>query len=288
MKSILTLMLALISTFATAQKSQGGSFNLDEDYKMSPTGTVKLTSSDAKVTITGSNRPTAHVKIDREVNTRGFVFGSEEFSVEVEERGGDLEIREKSRSSSVGMIGYHYERYTIELEVPLGVSLLVRGDDGDLLVRNVNGAISISLDDGDAELLGCKGDKFNFRVDDGDINMDEGAGTLEIDADDADVRILNGKFTRILADLDDGDLIIETSLDDRGEYSVRAEDGLIDFTILGGGGQFHIRHDDSRVITDSKFSQVEQSDDFTKVTLAKGSARIDIRTDDGRVRLAAR
>lgn len=288
MKWLFILALAAIITTGYSQKDQSGTFKLDEDYKMSPTGTIKLSSSDAKVKIIGSNRATAHVKVDREVTTRGVTFGSEEFTVEVEERNGNLEIRERSASTHVGIIGYHYERYNIDIEAPIGVSLIIQGDDGDFIIRNINGEISMDVDDGDIELYSCKGNAFSFRLDDGDLAMDEGAGKLDIDADDADIRIARGKFSRILADLDDGDLIIETSLDDRGEYSIRTQDGLVDLVVLGGGGIFDIRHDDGRVTTEGEFDMIEKSEDYSKIRLAKGSARIDIRADDGRVRLASK
>lgn len=201
---------------------------------MSPNGTIKINTSDAKVYITGSSRANAHVKIYRQVTTKGVVFGTEEFAVDVYEEQGDLIIREHSNSTTVGMIGYHYEKYEINLEVPEGTSLNVKGDDGDYLVRNVNGRIQMDLDDADVELSACSGDDFRFRLDDGDIVMDEGKGKLDIDADDADVRITNAHFTSVVADVDDGDLQIETSLADNGEYLINAQDGLVALTITRG------------------------------------------------------
>lgn len=287
MKAIITA-ICLFSGLLSFAQDHNGTFHLDENYKISPTGTIKLTTSDAKVYITGSSRSDAHVKIDREVTTRGVVFGREEFRVDVSEHAGDLEIREHANSTSVGMIGYHYEKYTVNIEVPEGNSLLIRGDDGDYQIKNVNGAISINVDDADVDLAGCKGNMFSFRVDDGDVTMDQGSGSLDIDADDADIRISNGHFDKILADLDDGDLVIATTLSDQGDYSIRSQDGLIDFTILGGGGQFDIRHDDGRVVADSGFEVVEKDENFSKIVLPHGSARVEIRADDARVRLAAR
>ena len=288
MRRLFTLLFFALALSANAQKDQAGTFKMDATFEMSPTGTIKLSSSDAKVTIVGSERTTAHIKVNREVTTRGISFGSEEFSVEVDERGGNLEIRERSRSTNVGIIGYYHERYTIDIEAPNGASLVIQGNDGDYMIRYINGGISMRVDDGDIDLYSCKGKSFSFRLDDGDLTMDEGTGELDIDADDADIKILRGNFSKILADIDDGDLIIETSLDDRGEYSIRTQDGLVDLTILGGGGTFDVRHDDGRVVADGSFEMIEKSEDYSKVRLARGSARFDMRTDDGRVRLAVR
>ena len=287
MKAICTAILALVAASAAGQ-TKDGIFELDREYVLNPKGTLKLNSSDAKVNITGSSRTNAHVKIYRQVTTKGVVFGQEEFSVDVIEENGNLSIRERSNSTVVGMVGYHYEKYEITLEVPQGVSLQIRGDDGDYRVRNVDGSMNMDLDDADVELSSCSGDNFRFRLDDGDIIMDEGKGKLDIDADDADVRITGGKFTSILADVDDGDLLVETSLTDGGEYIINGQDGLVELTITAGGGKFDIRHDDSRVVTEGDFNQIDRSENRTTLSLASGNARVDINSDDGRVRLIRR
>jgi Putative adhesin len=275
-------------TFSAQGQNKEGNFHLDQEYKISPTGTIKLNSSDGKVYITGSKRNIAHVKIDREVITKGLTFGHEEFSVDVAENNGDIEIRERSNHVSVGMIGYRSEKYTIRIEAPEGMSLLVKGDDGDYWIRNINGAISLDVDDGDIELAQCSGNKFDFRLDDGEITMDEGNGSLDIDADDADVEIKNATFTTVHANVDDGDLIIETSLADDGTYFIDAQDGLVSLAITKGGGKFDVRHDDARVITEGDFNIIEDTENRTRLTLATGEANVDIRADDARVRLVKR
>jgi hypothetical protein len=287
MKYQLVLVLCLLASVAFSQ-TKNKDYHLDKEYKIQSNGTISLAASDAKVSIVGSTRATAHVKIDREVHTRGMVFGEEEFAVSIEESNGNLEIKERSGSTSVGIVGYHYEKYTISIEVPEGVSLQLKGDDGDYLIRSINGSIDASLDDGDIELMACKGNDFRFRLDDGDIKMDEGKGSLEIDADDADIFIQRGNFSKIVADVDDGDFVIETSLTDGGDYFIDAQDGLISFTILGGGGKIDVLHDDARVLTDGNFTMVEKSDDRTRLTLGNGNAKVDIRADDARVRLISR
>jgi hypothetical protein len=215
------------------------------------------------------------------------VFGQSEFRIDIDDSNGNLDIREHSNSTNVGIVGYHYEKYTINIEVPEGVSLRIDGDDGDYLIKSVNGAMDIKLDDGDLDLIACKGNSFRFRMDDGDLKMDEGKGILEIDADDVDVEIEKGNFSSITADMDDGDFIVQTSLSNDGNYFIDSQDGSVVMTILGGGGKFDIRHDDGHVSTQGNFSVVEKSDDHTRLTLASGNAKVDIRADDARVRLSA-
>lgn len=285
MKS-LALVGILFSAFSlSAQTTKTGDFHLDKEYKIDAAGTVYLDASDAKVFITGSNRTTAHIKIDREVTTKGLVFGEREFWVDVTEQNGKLSIKEKSGSTTVNMVGYYNEKYTINIEVPEGVSLIVDGDDGDYFIKAIHGSIEIDVDDADVELTGCQGNRFAVKLDDGDLRMDSGRGDLVVEADDADIEIKNASFQKILARIDDGDFIVETALAENGDYDVDMQDGLLSIKVLGGGGRFDIRHDDARVTTEGGFEIVEKSEDRTRVSLANGSARFQIRADDGRVRL---
>ena len=283
MKNLLAAGIAFSSFSLLAQSD--GDFHLDMEYKMDATGVIRLNSSDAKVFIVGSNRTTAHVKIDREVTSKGWVFGEEKFTVDVTETNGDLSIKEKSGGTHVGIVGYYNETYTINIEAPAGASLMIRGDDGDYFIKEINGSIELDLDDADVELTGCKGDYFKVRLDDGDLRMDAGRGTLELDADDTDVMIRNASFQKIVTDIDDGDFLLETVLSDNGDYYINAQDGLVSITALSGGGKFDIRHDDGRITAKGEFEMVEKSEDRTRLTLANGNARINIRADDARVRL---
>lgn len=287
MKNILFTLIVL-SWISINVFGQGADFHLDKEYKIGKTGLLDMNVSDAKVFITGSDRSSAHVKIDRTITTKGWKFGEEQFTVNVEEESGDLKIREKHTSNNVGVVGYYNEEYKIQIELPEGASLTVRGDDGDYYIKNVNGSISLSLDDADAELADCKGSNFKFRIDDGDIRMNQGKGSLDVAGDDADVEINNAQFTSIHAKVDDGDLVIETSLSNSGEYFLEAQDGLVALNITSGGGNFNVRHDDAHVITEGEFKKTSDSEHETKLTLANGSAKVNVRADDARVKLTAR
>lgn len=285
MKALFTALIALSSISVFAQSDKIADFHLDKEYKIAPAGIIRLNSSDAKVFITGSSRSTAHVKIDREVTTKGVIFGEDKFHVDVTESEGNLTIKEKSGTTHISMVGYYNEKYTINIEAPEGASLVINGDDGDYFVKAIHGSIELNLDDADIELAECKGNNFKVRLDDGDLRMDTGKGTLEVDADDADIVIKQAAFEKIIADIDDGDFVVETSLSDDGDYDINCQDGLISFTVLGGGGKFDIRHDDARVMTEGKFDTIEKSEDRTRLTLANGNANVSIRADDARVRL---
>jgi DUF4097 and DUF4098 domain-containing protein YvlB len=287
-KFFIPLTLVFFSISAIAQK-QGNGYDLDKEYPVAANGILTLKCSDAKVSVSGTTRSNVHLKIHRLVTAKGWLFGEhDEFSVDVNQTRGNLEIEEHKHHQVSGVIGYYSEKYTIDISVPEGMSLTIKGDDGDYQIKNVDGAISIDVDDADIDLAGCSGDSFNFKLDDGDLSMDTGKGKLEIDADDGDIKIANAQFSSINADMDDGDLSIETGIVDNGRYYIQAQDGLVALTITNGGGQFEIQHDDSRITTEGNFEKIEESDERTRIALAKGNANVQIRADDARVRLANR
>ncbi|HYC85604.1 MAG TPA: DUF4097 family beta strand repeat-containing protein [Chryseosolibacter sp.] len=283
MKNLVFALFVL--SFVSVAFGQDGEFHLDKTYRIGKSNTIDLSCSDAKVFVTGSTRSDVHVKIDRKVTAKGWTSGMDDFRVEVTEENGNIRIREYQKDVNV-TFGYYEEDYRIEIEAPEGIAFLMRGDDGDVFVKNINGAISLSLDDADAELTGCKGHEFLFRFDDGDLRMDQGKGSLEIDADDADIEIYGAEFSRIDAEIDDGDLIIETSLSSAGDYRFNSQDGLISLKVTAGGGQFDIHHDDANVTVQGRYKTIEESEDRTRLELPNGNARVTVRADDARVKLS--
>lgn len=284
MKHILLFILgfSVLTSFG-----QDGQFHLDKEFAMNSNGTIDLRASDARVFITGSSRKTAHVKINRNVVTKGLSSTKGEFRVVVEEADGGLLIREQKDETTSGIITYRTVEYRIEIAAPEGASLIVRGDDGDYFIKNVNGEISLMVDDADVQLADCKGSRFSLRVDDGNLRMDGGKGELTLEADDADIHISNGHFESIIAEVDDGDLTIETSLSNNGDYVLETEDGTVELRVTQGGGTFSIRHDDTNISFTESFQQVEKDEHFRKLTLAGGNASVRIRADDGSIKLFA-
>lgn len=282
MKVNLLIFLLCLSSTLWAQTNE---FNLSETYPIDREGTLILRTDDADVTITGTDRTDVYVNIHRKVTVKGLKFSDERFEVIVHNEGGDLVIKERTHGSGISMMGYMREVYTIDIETPKDVNLEIRGDDDDYVIRNVDGSISLDIDDGDAEFMGCDGKNFRFSFDDGDIKMDKGAGKLYSRGDDGNLRVDNANFYDIEASVDDGDIEIETSLAENGEYSFRASDADIVLTITAGGGDFNIHHDDTRISYSRAFETLYDEEDETRLKLRNGSAKIKIRADDAHIRL---
>ncbi|MDH5476176.1 MAG: DUF4097 domain-containing protein [Cyclobacteriaceae bacterium] len=287
MNSILQLILILTLTSMTAFAQKNSDIDIDKKYEVNQNGTLHLKSDDADVRITGTDRKDAHVKIHRRVDELGIVMGERDFKVEVTIRDGDLYIEDFEQSSTLSIVGYIEEEYTITIEIPQTMSLKIRGDDDDYVIRNVNGEIRMKVDDGDARLRNCRGKYFDFDFDDGDINMDVASGYLKLDIDDGDFEVEQASFTEIDANIDDGDIDMKTSLGNDSSYTFIVDDGTIDLSILSGGGEFTIYHDDTSISTMGRFIKTQDDESKSTLSLNEGTAKVKIRSDDGRIRLKA-
>jgi hypothetical protein len=285
MKNLL-FSLVIIFTTSLAFGQKENDFNLNELYSLGENGTIYLIADDAEVTITGENRKDVAVKIDYHINSKGIEWGSREFRVDVEPRGGDLHIEEFKRNK-VTTMGYVSIDYKIEIKAPFGANLDINGDDDDYFVTAINGEISINADDADVNLKNCQGDRFFFDIDDGDVTMDEGRGQLTARMDDGDIEIRNASFQNIDYRGDDGDLAIETSISANAMFKLSGDDSTFDMVITQGGGTFTINHDDGNIDYDDNFRLMDKEGDRTVLSLTGGRAKVVISGDDIRVNLAS-
>ena len=286
MKNKLLLSSAFAMMVFPAIAQDDSEFHLDKTYQISENGTIKLSTDDADVFIKGSNRDDIHVKIDRVIESKGIQWGNKEFDVSVELMDGDIIIRDREWGNR-SMVGYIREEYVIRIDAPSSMLLDIKGDDGDYEIANMAGELKIVADDGDIFLENYSGTSTYFDLDDGDVVMEGGSGKLSVNMDDGDMEITDASFSHVDVDIDDGDFELNTSLVDDGDYSFRIEDGQLVLSIINGGGEFDIRHDDGNIRYDSSFKMIEEDDNFAILRLPGGNASIRVRGDDTSVSLRA-
>lgn len=281
----LTVTVVLIALNVSLQ-AQDREFKLDNVYPVEENGIIHLNSDDAEVTIKGSDRSDVHVVIYRRLDVDGWKVKSDgEFSVEVENRDGDLYITENNTEEHRLVLGEVNEEYRITLEVPESVGLEIKGDDDTYDISNIDLGVNLSADDSDVELSDVRGENFTFNIDDGNIKMNEARGNLSLKMDDGELFVREAEFSEVDADYDDGQIDITTSLADDGLYLFDMDDGELELSVTGGGGTFEIDHDDQDLYVGDQFEKVRSDEDESVYRLEGGNARIEIDTDDGRVEL---
>ncbi len=285
MKTYLTLILIGAPLLLWSQKNR--EFTMDQSFNLADNGTIHMNTDDADVKITGTSIDKVKVVIYRKIKQGGLRWGDEQdITVDVYNRDGDLYISDRQNNgSSWTLMGYSYEDYRITIEAPTKASLEIKGDDDDYVIRNIHGDVDLTVDDGDVQLMDCRGSKFTFRIDDGDVTMNTGKGELYADIEDGDLEISNASFRELVAKSDDGNITLETSLNSLGNYKISCDDGYVELFITGGGGNFDIDHDDGRISASSQYDLIDKSEHSSNYKLPGGNASVVIRADDASIRL---
>jgi len=286
MKSLKPILCFAVLFVMSIQLYAQDLYNLDETYQIDNNGTISLSSDDAEVTIEGSDRSDVHLVVYRDVDIDGINIGSSGvFRMDVEQRDGNLYIRENDRDEQRMILGSIEEEYRITIEVPRNAALDLQGDDDSYEISNMNGEIAINADDSNINISEVTGTEFDFDLDDGRINIDEARGKLKLSMDDGELYVRQAEFTEIDANMDDGEMDITTSLSDGGFYLFDFDDGDLAFNITGGGGEFDIHHDDRGISVVDSFEELSSDEDRSVYRLPGGNARIEIDTDDGDIEL---
>lgn len=286
MKFLKPVFLVLFILQAYQTHAQENEYNLDETYSINKKGTIHLESDDAEVTIRGTDRSDVHLVVYHRVDVDGWeVKSGEGFRMEVENRGGDLYIREADTEGNRMLVGNIQEEYRITIEAPRDVALDIKGDDGTYEISDINLGLKLWADDSEINLNRMNGDNFDFKIDDSIIRMDEGRGTLNLTMDDSEFSVHKGDFSRIDALFEDSKVDIATSLADDGVYLIEMDDGNLKMNITGGGGEFNIRHEDPDITAGNNFEEVSSDEDRSIYRLPGGKALIEIEIDDGEIEL---
>ncbi|PAU95127.1 hypothetical protein CK503_02695 [Aliifodinibius salipaludis] len=283
MKFSVSIMISvLLLVGALSVEAQNNEYNLDQDYGIAADGTVFLDSDDADVEIRSSDRFDANVNVYHRVDVDGIEWGSEDdFKMNVKQRNGDLYIEEAERNNTNFRFGKVEREYRITIEIPRGVSIDVKGDDGTYSISDVGGAINMVADDSDISVRNATGEDFSFKIDDGVVRMDKGQGKLAVTLDDGEFRVDNGRFSEIDVRGDDAALYFGTGLSDAGKYYFNIDDGDMELEILDGGGSIDIAHDDTDINTFGAFSKISGEEERTVYRLNGGQAKVEIESEDG-------
>lgn len=282
---LLFSMLIAVGVQSIAEET----YSLDQRFGMDTNGTVHLQTDDATVEITGERRSDAHLVVDHRRSVSGIILRRRPaFTMNVEERNGDLFISDNKRGTSqIGILFGQKESYSVRLIVPLGTSLMIRGDDDRYEIADIGGGVNAVLDDGELVLDGVSGSRFEIELDDGSLRFDRGAGSLNLTMDDGEALLVDSRYTNVAVRIDDGTVRLGTALADDGEYRFQADDGDVEFLVVSGGGTLTVRQDGGSLITNGPFRLDEDTDDRKSLRLSGGTARVEISTDDGDVRLVA-
>ncbi len=280
------LKLITITVLAfTIHLSAQNTYELNEDYSIDKNGLITLNTNDANISISGSERENVHIEVFRKVETVG-TGSDEEFEIKIEERNGNLFIRELRKSELNYWIGYRNIDYRIKLEVPSTVKMVISEDDGDLNIENISADLDINCEDGDLKLNNISASKINIDIEDGDVELNKISGFLSLQSEDGDIEANNCSFDKIDLDTEDGDVNIESSLASGSEYKLETEDGDIKFYISGSGAKLFLNCEDGNISVDGNFNEIIKKEGKRQIEFGDGSAMVYLNTEDGDIKVS--
>jgi len=320
------LALVLSATPALAERIEK---NFHETYEVGSKTSLELDSGDGDVILRAWDR--AEVQIDVVYiadETRWGLGQRSEFRVGFTQRGDVIQVREADRGGAqVGVQVTNHREYEYSIQAPASLPIVLKGDDGNISIRDWAGALEIQLDDGNLSLDGFVGEQLEIRVQDGEVDLRRLRTDLVLKADDADVDLEDSTIGSAVVEMEDGTLRVrktegnfDIEVDDADiqfdavairVLRVRAMDGELDFDardvtgmdwdirtddgdILigladGASLDFTIDFDDGDVDLDLPAGQdIERERHRVRGRLAGGEGELRIHTQDGQVRLRQR
>lgn len=132
-------------------------YTMAESYPVPASHTIRLTSEDADVSISGSDRDDIRIQVHYAISAAREKMTRFNYRVSVVDAGGELVVAEERHTGSRNFV-FHEQVHSIEIEVPRNAHVTVREEDGSCSVRNIDGRVHLNLDDGSVHLENCAGD----------------------------------------------------------------------------------------------------------------------------------
>jgi hypothetical protein len=250
----------------------------------------------------------------------------EDLQVEINDQPGQLSIRQipefKERKRDFFDLfdpdrwGHtrHSARIDFELRVPRQCHLILETDEGDVIVREIDGEVRIDSDEGSVEVENLShGDVYvqtdegeiecrNLQLDDGRLSLSSDEGTIR--ASDVTTRYVWGEtdeggfvLLRINAgggklNSDEGDIELEAIRFDEGTWNITTDEGDVELFIpANADAEVTLESNSGGIRSDFPLNRVsDKHDRIERRTgrLGEGRGRLEVSTDEGDISLRRR
>jgi DUF4097 and DUF4098 domain-containing protein YvlB len=246
---------------------------------------LNLDNFDGAVTVTTWNRSSMRVQATHDDDTR----------IEIEARGGSVDVRGRSR--------YGPPEVEYRLTVPADMSLEINTQSGDvgiegtkgevqvqtvegrITVSGGTGRVSLSSVEGEVLLTGASG-RISISAVDGSVTVRGASGDLQISAVDGAILLDDIDAQSVEASTVDGEISFSGIFQDSGRYRLSSHDGDVTVTVPAINAAVSVATYEGDFESDFPVTitgtRTRKRLDFT---LGRGSARLELESFDGSVRL---
>lgn len=276
---MLTTMLLTAAALALPQ-------HVDTTFAVTAGARLDVHNQSGDITINAWDRNAVRVRADL----------SDDEHIDVENQGAVVRVRSRRWRGGPADVDYI-------ITVPASMALVLGGTSSDVSVEGVNGDISVqtvegnitirraggslSLQtvDGDVQVDGGKGVHVNGVS--GDVRITRAGGPIAVETIDGDVTLSGIDAATVDAGTVDGDVSYDGTISDGGTYHLSSHDGDVSVGVPAGtNATVSVSTFDGSF--DSAFpvqlTQTQSGKRFT-FTLGSGSARLELESFDGAIRL---
>ena len=221
--------------------------------------------------------------------------------IELDLTGNELEI---SATSEMG-----HAIVDFELTVPVAASLEISAPFADVRITDSQGAVSVETVEGDIHLEGGRGQVQLRAVDgdvmvfdcqasveaasvDGDVLLRNVSGAIQAETVDGDVLLQDASSENVQSASVDGDILWDGDIQDGGRYSFMTHDGDVVVGVQpGANAKVSVASFDADFESDLEGFELQSDSGESRrfsFVLGNGSARIELESFDGTIRLTRR
>ncbi len=283
---VLAVFFACLASFGFSQTQA----RIDRTFSVEAPPTIVVRNEDGRTHFTSHDADRVVVRATKEVTGAKSREEAErraaEVDVRIEQTGDRVEVRTlypKTRWISWDGVSVLVH---LAIEAPRRSDLDVRSEDGEVVIDGLDGAHRVHVEDGRLEITDSSG-RFEIQAEDGDVRLVGVRGDVTVVADDGDLT-LHGVLNALYANADDGTVEIRVLPDSEmtSDWNVQAEDGSVRIELPDGfAAELDLRVGDGRIDVDSPVKIRSSSDGHMSSTLNGGGRTLEVRTDDGSIRI---
>jgi len=131
-------------------------YAMAETFVLPASGSIRLTSEDARVSIIGADREDVRIEARYVLSAAPEQLKDFAYRLHVAEADGQLVVTEERHTGRQNFI-YRQHVHDITIEVPRNARVTIREEDGTCMIRGLSGPVHLTMDDGTIRLENCSG-----------------------------------------------------------------------------------------------------------------------------------
>jgi hypothetical protein len=317
------------SHFVFSNPRQEISKTEERTFDFSPGGRIQVIGDAGFIRVESWDKNEVYLRYTRRVwesSRREAEMRMEDLQVEINDQPGQLSIRQVPEFGKRDFRFFdlfdpdrwgnsrHEARIDFELKVPRQCQLHLEADEGDIIVRQIDGEVSADCDEGNIDLENLAAGEVSARTDEGDIDcrnlqlddyrlqLSSDEGTIKAsdiavrsvwaEADEGNIVLLRLNAGGGKVNTDEGDVELEATRFDEGSWNITTDEGDVElFVPANADAEISFESNNGSIRTDFDLDRLSNDHDNVERysgRLGEGRGRLEVYTDEGNISLRRR